>query len=77
MRSNWAPSGCRCRATPPSWRRLRTSFDFIIDTVPVKHDLDPYLPLLDVGGTLCLVCQNRYGTRRHCLSCYFLSLAVL
>ena len=53
------------------------SFDLIIDTVPVKHDLDPYLPLLDVDGTLCLVGQNRYGTGRYCLSCYFLSLAVL
>ena len=29
-----------------------SSFDLIIDTVPVKHDLNPYLPLLDVDGTL-------------------------
>jgi uncharacterized zinc-type alcohol dehydrogenase-like protein len=28
-----------------------SSFDLIIDTVPVKHDLDPYLPLLDIDGT--------------------------
>lgn len=33
------------------------SFDLIIDTVPVKHDLAPYLPLLDVDDTLCLVGQ--------------------
>lgn len=32
-------------------------FDLIIDTVPVKHDLDPYLPLLDVDGTLVIVGQ--------------------
>lgn len=32
-------------------------FDLIIDTIPVKHDLNPYLPLLDVDGTLCLVGQ--------------------
>ena len=32
-------------------------FDLIIDTVPVKHDLDIYLPLLDVDGTLVLVGQ--------------------
>ncbi|MBG6290156.1 NAD(P)-dependent alcohol dehydrogenase [Pseudomonas nitroreducens] len=32
-------------------------FDLIIDTVPVKHDLKPYLPLLDVDGTLVLVGQ--------------------
>ncbi|SEL91015.1 uncharacterized zinc-type alcohol dehydrogenase-like protein [Pseudoxanthomonas sp. GM95] len=32
-------------------------FDLIIDTVPVKHSLDPYLPLLDVDGTLVIVGQ--------------------
>ncbi len=34
-----------------------SSFDLIIDTVPVRHDLNPYLPLLDVDGTLVLVGQ--------------------
>jgi len=34
-----------------------SSFDVIIDTVPVKHDVNPYLPLLDVDGTLVLVGQ--------------------
>jgi uncharacterized zinc-type alcohol dehydrogenase-like protein len=34
-----------------------SSFDLIIDTVPVKHDLNPYLPLLDIDGTLVLVGQ--------------------
>ncbi len=34
-----------------------SSFDLIIDTVPVKHDLTPYLPLLDVDGTLVIVGQ--------------------
>jgi uncharacterized zinc-type alcohol dehydrogenase-like protein len=33
------------------------SFDLIIDTVPVKHDINPYLPLLDIDGTLVLVGQ--------------------
>jgi uncharacterized zinc-type alcohol dehydrogenase-like protein len=33
------------------------SFDLIIDTVPVKHDVMPYLPLLDVDGTLVMVGQ--------------------
>lgn len=32
-------------------------FDLIIDTVPVRHDLTPYLPLLDVDGTLVIVGQ--------------------
>ncbi|MCB8877641.1 NAD(P)-dependent alcohol dehydrogenase [Acidisoma silvae] len=30
-------------------------FQVIIDTVPVDHDLTPYLPLLDVDGTLVIV----------------------
>ncbi|MFO1394095.1 MAG: NAD(P)-dependent alcohol dehydrogenase [Steroidobacteraceae bacterium] len=32
-------------------------FDLIIDTVPVRHDLTPCLPLLDVDGTLVIVGQ--------------------
>jgi uncharacterized zinc-type alcohol dehydrogenase-like protein len=34
-----------------------SGFDLIIDTVPVKHDINPYLPLLDVDATLVLVGQ--------------------
>ena len=33
------------------------SFDFILDTVPVKHDVTPYAPLLDVDGSLVIVGQ--------------------
>lgn len=35
----------------------QSGFDLIIDTVPVKHDLNPYLPLLDIDGTLVIVGQ--------------------
>jgi uncharacterized zinc-type alcohol dehydrogenase-like protein len=35
----------------------QSSFDLIIDTVPVRHDLNAYLPLLDVDGTLVIVGQ--------------------
>lgn len=31
------------------------SFDFLLDTIPVPHELPPYLALLDRQGTLCLV----------------------
>ncbi len=31
------------------------SFDFLLDTVPVAHDLTPYLMLLERKGTLCIV----------------------
>jgi len=33
------------------------SFDFIIDTIPAKHDVTPYMPLLDIDGTLVIVGQ--------------------
>ncbi len=31
------------------------SFDFLLDTIPVAHELAPYLMLLDKQGTLCIV----------------------
>ncbi len=31
------------------------SFDFILDTIPKAHDLTPYLKLLNLHGTLCMV----------------------
>lgn len=37
--------------------KAASSFDLIIDTVPVRHDLTPYMPLLDVDGTLVIVGQ--------------------
>lgn len=33
------------------------SMDLIIDTVPVKHDLNVYTPLLDIDGSLVIVGQ--------------------
>lgn len=33
------------------------SFDLIIDTVPTKHDLNLYTPLLDIDGSLVMVGQ--------------------
>jgi len=30
-------------------------FDFLLDTIPKAHDLAPYLKLLNVHGTICLV----------------------
>ncbi len=36
-------------------RAATRSFDFLLDTVPVQHDVSPYLHLLDRQGTLCIV----------------------
>jgi len=40
-----------------SMANAASSFDLIIDTIPVKHDLNPYLPLLVLDGTLVFVGQ--------------------
>jgi len=34
-----------------------SSFDVIIDTIPVQHDITPYARLLDIDGTLVIVGQ--------------------
>ncbi|WP_105903459.1 NAD(P)-dependent alcohol dehydrogenase [Vibrio gangliei] len=34
-----------------------SSFDLIIDTVPTKHDINIYVPLLDIDGSLVIVGQ--------------------
>ncbi|MBF9232161.1 NAD(P)-dependent alcohol dehydrogenase [Microvirga sp. BT350] len=42
---------------PDAMAQAANSFDLIIDTVPTKHDINPYMPLLDVDGTLVIVGQ--------------------
>lgn len=37
--------------------KAQSSFDLIIDTIPVRHDISPYMPLLDIDGTLVVVGQ--------------------
>jgi uncharacterized zinc-type alcohol dehydrogenase-like protein len=36
-------------------RAARNGFDLIIDTIPVAHRLQAYLPLLDIDGSLVIV----------------------
>lgn len=42
---------------PAAMQAANSSFDLIVDTVPVDHPVGDYLPLLDIGGTLVLVGQ--------------------
>jgi uncharacterized zinc-type alcohol dehydrogenase-like protein len=42
-------------ANPDAMKRHAGSFDFILDTVSVPHDLDALTALLKRDGTLCLV----------------------
>ncbi|QJR81940.1 NAD(P)-dependent alcohol dehydrogenase [Alteromonas pelagimontana] len=37
--------------------KARNSFDVIINTIPVKHDVTPYMPLLDIDGSMVIVGQ--------------------
>tara|TARA_E500000331_G_scaffold208522_1_gene199984 strand:- start:1468 stop:2595 length:1128 start_codon:yes stop_codon:yes gene_type:complete len=36
-------------------RKKNGNFDFILDTVPIPHEVSKYMPLLKVDGTLCVV----------------------
>ena len=38
-------------------KKRESGLDLIIDTVPVKHDVNAYVPLLDIDGTLVIVGQ--------------------
>ncbi len=40
---------------PENFKPLAASFDFIIDTVSAPHDLNPYLGLLKLNGSMVLV----------------------
>jgi len=38
-----------------SLKALKGSFDFILSTIPEKHDIDPFIELLKRDSTLCVV----------------------
>lgn len=38
-------------------KKAAHSLDLILNTTPVKHDVTPYLPLLDVDGTIIMIGQ--------------------
>ncbi|WP_231410104.1 NAD(P)-dependent alcohol dehydrogenase [Ralstonia solanacearum] len=50
-------SGLLISTDADAMARAASSFDVIIDTVPVRHDVSPYMPLLDVDGALVIVGQ--------------------
>jgi len=35
--------------------KAANAFDFLLDTIPKAHDLTPYIKLLNIHGTICLV----------------------
>ena len=34
---------------------MSNQFDFLLNTIPVAHDFNQYMPLLKVDGTMCIV----------------------
>lgn len=36
-------------------KKAAHKFDFLLDTIPKAHDLSPYMQLLNIHGTICLV----------------------
>lgn len=49
--------GLLCSSDEEEMEEAKNSFDFILNTVPVKHNLNTYTPLLDIDGSLVLVGQ--------------------
>jgi uncharacterized zinc-type alcohol dehydrogenase-like protein len=42
-------------SSPENLENVNGSFDFLLNTIPVNHDLSPYLELLKTNGTMCVV----------------------
>jgi len=42
-------------SSPEKLAKVNVSFDFLLNTIPVNHDLTPYLELLKTNGTMCVV----------------------
>jgi len=42
-------------SSPEKLAKVKGSFDFLLNTIPVNHDLTPYLELLKTNGTMCVV----------------------
>lgn len=38
-----------------AFSKLQSQFDFMLSTIPTKHELDPFIPLLKRDATLCVV----------------------
>lgn len=54
---NLGAKGILASSDAAAMEAATASFDLIIDTAPVKHDVSIYAPLLDVDGTLVVVGQ--------------------
>lgn len=52
---SYGATGSIVSTSEKDMERAAHRFDFLLDTIPKAHDLSPYLQLLNVHGTICLV----------------------
>lgn len=52
---SYGASGTVVSTSDKDMERSVHKFDFLLDTIPKAHDLSPYIQLLNIHGTICLV----------------------
>ena len=52
---SYGADGVIVSSSPEEMEKAMNQFDFLLDTIPKAHDLEPYLKLLNIHGTVCLV----------------------
>ena len=55
MRASSVRTMSSSRRTPSRWTAAATRFDFILNTIPVSHEIDGYLQLLGRSGRMVIV----------------------
>jgi uncharacterized zinc-type alcohol dehydrogenase-like protein len=52
---SYGATGTVISTSKQDMKEAANRFDFLLDTIPKAHDLTPYLELLNIHGTICLV----------------------
>jgi uncharacterized zinc-type alcohol dehydrogenase-like protein len=52
---SYGAKGVVVSSSKADMEKVAHKFDFLLDTIPTAHNLEPYLQLLNVHGTVCLV----------------------
>lgn len=52
---SYGAAGVIVSASAEEMTKAAHRFDFLLDTIPKAHDLSPYLSLLNIHGTVCLI----------------------
>ncbi|MFO0971769.1 MAG: NAD(P)-dependent alcohol dehydrogenase [Candidatus Saccharimonadales bacterium] len=52
---SYGAAGVVVSSSEEDMKKAAHRFDFLLDTIPKAHDLSPYMQLLNIHGTICLV----------------------